>query len=88
MTAIAQRNAMPLTPVPSLSWQALRPIVPPNVRTLPLIPAILGMAAVRQAAGEDLSTPEMDVFEFEEDEEAEDTEEGAEASEEAAEEEA
>ncbi|MEC9470068.1 MAG: 50S ribosomal protein L9 [Pseudomonadota bacterium] len=44
--------------------------------------------AVRQAAGEDLSTPEMDVFEFEEDEEAEDTEEGAEASEEAAEEEA
>ncbi len=44
--------------------------------------------AVRQAAGEDLSTPEMDVFEFEEDEEAEETEEGAEASEEAAEEEA
>jgi large subunit ribosomal protein L9 len=44
--------------------------------------------AVRQAAGEDLSTPEMDVFEFEEDEEAEDSEEGAEASEEAAEEEA
>ncbi|NKI60385.1 50S ribosomal protein L9 [Labrenzia sp. PO1] len=44
--------------------------------------------AVRQAAGEDLSTPEMDVFEFEEDEEAEDTEEGAEASEEAVEEEA
>jgi large subunit ribosomal protein L9 len=44
--------------------------------------------AVRQAAGEDLSTPEMDVFEFEEDEEAEDTEEGAEASEEASEEEA
>ncbi|MEE4012443.1 50S ribosomal protein L9 [Roseibium sp. FZY0029] len=44
--------------------------------------------AVRQAAGEDLSTPEMDVFEFEEDEEAEDAEEGAEASEEATEEEA
>jgi large subunit ribosomal protein L9 len=45
--------------------------------------------AVRQAAGEDLSTPEMDVFEFEEDEEAEaeDAEEGAEASEEATEEE-
>ncbi|MES0879277.1 50S ribosomal protein L9 [Roseibium sp. SCP14] len=43
--------------------------------------------AVRQAAGEDLTTPEQDVFEFEEDEEAEGeeegTEEGAEASEEA-----
>ncbi|MEM8700495.1 MAG: 50S ribosomal protein L9 [Pseudomonadota bacterium] len=30
--------------------------------------------AVRQAAGEDLTTPEQDVFEFEEDEEAEDGE--------------
>ncbi|QFT32716.1 50S ribosomal protein L9 [Labrenzia sp. THAF82] len=42
--------------------------------------------AVRQAAGEDLTTPEQDVFEFEEDEEAEEesTEEGAEATEEAA----
>jgi len=39
--------------------------------------------AVRQAAGEDLTTPEQDVFEFEEDEEAEGTEEGEEASEEA-----
>lgn len=40
--------------------------------------------AVRQAAGEDLTTPEQDVFEFEEEEdEAEGTEEGAEASEEA-----
>ncbi|MCX2723173.1 50S ribosomal protein L9 [Roseibium salinum] len=40
--------------------------------------------AARQAAGEDLSTPEQDVFEFEEDEEAEGTEEdGAEAAEEA-----
>lgn len=37
--------------------------------------------AVRQAAGEDLTTPEQDIFEFEEEE---DTEEGAEASEEAA----
>ncbi|TYC66834.1 50S ribosomal protein L9 [Stappia sp. BW2] len=44
--------------------------------------------AARQAAGEDLSTPELDVFEFEEDEEAEDAEEGAEASEEEVEEEA
>ncbi|WP_298814461.1 50S ribosomal protein L9 [uncultured Roseibium sp.] len=47
--------------------------------------------AVRQAAGEDLTTPEQDVFEFEEDEEAEEegAEEGAEATEEvAAEEEA
>ncbi|GAB2187446.1 50S ribosomal protein L9 [Roseibium sp. LAB1] len=43
--------------------------------------------AVRQAAGEDLSTPELDVFEFEEDEEAEGTEEGAEASDEVTEEE-
>ncbi|WFE88041.1 50S ribosomal protein L9 [Roseibium porphyridii] len=42
--------------------------------------------AVRQAAGEDLTTPEQDVFEFEEDEEAEEesAEEGAEATEEAA----
>jgi large subunit ribosomal protein L9 len=44
--------------------------------------------AVRQAAGEDLTAPEQDVFEFEEDDEAEGedeegTEEGAEASEEA-----
>eukprot|EP00903_Cladosiphon_okamuranus_P001430 g1428.t1 len=39
--------------------------------------------AVRQAAGEDLTTPEQDVFEFEEDEEAEGTEEGEEAAEEA-----
>ncbi|MBO6509888.1 MAG: 50S ribosomal protein L9 [Roseibium sp.] len=44
--------------------------------------------AVRQAAGEDLTTPEQDVFEFEEDEEAEGEGEGedgetAEASEEA-----
>jgi len=40
--------------------------------------------AVRQAAGEDLTTPEQDVFEFEEEEdEAEGTEEGAEASEKA-----
>ncbi|MCK7614213.1 50S ribosomal protein L9 [Roseibium sediminicola] len=40
--------------------------------------------AVRQAAGEDLTTPEMDVFEFEEEEdEAEGTEEGDEASEDA-----
>ncbi|MCV0427267.1 MAG: 50S ribosomal protein L9 [Roseibium sp.] len=42
--------------------------------------------AVRQAAGEDLTTPEQDVFEFEEDEEAEGEgtdEEGAEVSEEA-----
>ena len=37
--------------------------------------------AVRQAAGEDLTTPEQDIFEFEEEE---DTEEGVEASEEAA----
>jgi len=37
--------------------------------------------AVRQAAGEDLTTPEQDVFEFEEED---DTEEGAEASDEAA----
>jgi len=37
--------------------------------------------AARQAAGEDLTTPEQDVFEFEEEE---DTEEGAEASEETA----
>ncbi|MHA7773259.1 50S ribosomal protein L9 [Roseibium sp. M-1] len=36
--------------------------------------------AVRQAAGEDLTTPEQDVFEFEEEE---DTEEGADASDEA-----
>ncbi|POF28805.1 50S ribosomal protein L9 [Roseibium marinum] len=46
--------------------------------------------AVRQAAGEDLTTPEMDVFEFEEEEEesgddaeSEDGEEAAEAAEEA-----
>jgi len=39
--------------------------------------------AVRQAAGEDLTTPEQDVFEFEEDEEEEGAEEAAEASEEA-----
>ena len=42
--------------------------------------------AVRQAAGEDLTTPEQDVFEFEEDEEAEgegSEEDGTEASEEA-----
>ncbi|MEM9633846.1 MAG: 50S ribosomal protein L9 [Pseudomonadota bacterium] len=43
--------------------------------------------AVRQAAGEDLTAPEQDVFEFEEDDEEaegeEGTEEGAEASEEA-----
>jgi len=43
--------------------------------------------AARQAAGEDLTTPEQDVFEFEEDEEAEaeteGTEEGAETDEEA-----
>ncbi|WP_029066451.1 50S ribosomal protein L9 [Labrenzia sp. DG1229] len=42
--------------------------------------------AARQAAGEDLTTPEQDVFEFEEDEEdaeAEGTEEGSEAEEEA-----
>ncbi|WP_299814524.1 50S ribosomal protein L9 [uncultured Roseibium sp.] len=48
--------------------------------------------AVRQAAGEDLTTPEMDVFEFEEEDESEEDadgeggEEAAEASEEAAEE--
>ncbi|WP_415717246.1 50S ribosomal protein L9 [Roseibium sp.] len=47
-----------------------------------------GDEAVRQAAGEDLTTPEQDVFEFEEDEEAEGEGEGedgetAEASEEA-----
>ncbi len=35
--------------------------------------------AARQAAGEDLSTPEQDVFEFEEDEESEGAEEGTEA---------
>ena len=39
--------------------------------------------ATRQAAGEDLTTPEQDVFEFEEDEEAEAAEEGAEDTEEA-----
>lgn len=41
--------------------------------------------AARQAAGEDLTTPEQDVFEFEEEDEdeGEGTEEGAEASEEA-----
>jgi len=40
--------------------------------------------AARQAAGEDLTTPEQDVFEFEEDEEeTEGTDEGAEVSEEA-----
>ncbi|GAB4529312.1 MAG: 50S ribosomal protein L9 [Roseibium sp.] len=39
--------------------------------------------AVRQAAGEDLTTPEQDVFEFEEDEEEEGAEDAAEASEEA-----
>ena len=40
--------------------------------------------AARQAAGEDLTTPEQDVFEFEEDEEAEGAEEGSEESEEEA----
>ncbi|WP_417668002.1 50S ribosomal protein L9 [Roseibium sp.] len=49
--------------------------------------------AVRQAAGEDLTAPEQDIFEFEEDEEEVEGEEGeegdvAEASEEAADEEA
>jgi len=39
--------------------------------------------ASRQAAGEDLTTPEHDVFEFEEEEDAEGTEEGEETSEEA-----
>lgn len=39
--------------------------------------------AVRQAAGEDLTTPEQDIFEFEEEDEAEGTEEGDEASEDA-----
>jgi len=39
--------------------------------------------AVRQAAGEDLTTPEQDVFEFEEEEDAEGTEEGEEATDEA-----
>jgi len=43
--------------------------------------------ATRQAAGEDLTTPEMDVFEFEEDDEAEEGNADAEATEEEASEE-
>lgn len=43
--------------------------------------------ATRQAAGEDLTTPEMDVFEFEEDDEAEEGDADAEATEEEASEE-